>query len=65
MSLIRPRPIGRDPLSLGCLSCQHWRRQWCARELMVYPYGGPGRCDGFDYEPGSDEAVLDDEWYEA
>lgn len=45
----------------SCRSCLHWRPQWCQRELMVYPWGGPGRCDGFDYEPGSDERVDLDE----
>lgn len=43
---------------LSCLSCLHWRPERCALELAVYPHGSPLRCDGFDYEPGSDEDVL-------
>lgn len=43
---------------LGCWSCAKQRDAMtrCADKIPGFPTRGAGRCKGFVYEPGSDEA---------
>jgi hypothetical protein len=45
----------RDTFILTCWSCIKYRMGGCLDRIRGWPNFGPGRCDGFDYEPGSDE----------
>jgi hypothetical protein len=44
----------QDPI-LTCWSCIKYRMGGCLDHVRGWPNLGPRRCDGFDYEPGSDE----------
>lgn len=48
-----------SPDKMTCWSCEHYRIGHCALSLPLYPSGGPGWCDGFEYEMGSDEQERD------
>ena len=42
----------------SCFSCQHYRCDHCAAEIFGWP--GIGEfCTSFVYEPGTDEAELE------
>jgi hypothetical protein len=47
--------MARDTFILTCWSCMKYRMGGCLDRVRGWPNLGPGRCDGFDYQPGSDE----------
>jgi hypothetical protein len=38
-----------------CLHCERWTRDGCELGRGIFPSGGPGWCQDFSREPGSDD----------